>query len=318
MPQPTLSQVHINAPLTNILTAYMQDAADFVAAKVFPVVPVEKKSDLYFTLNKNDWLRSQARKRADATESAGGGFGVSTANYNCEVFAFHKDVGDQIRANADSPLDMDRDASLFVGRQLLLAQEQDWAAQYFTTGVWGTDVVGGVGFTKWSDYAGSNPLLDIKTARSTIKQNTGYAPNKLVLGYQVFETLVDHPMLVDRYKYTNAETLTKEMIARLFQVDEVIVASAVQASNDEGATASYGFIAPNSALLCYVAPKPGILVPSAGYTFMWKGVSGGLGTETAVKSFYMNHLAATRIEGEAAWSNNIVGSDLGYFLSAAI
>jgi hypothetical protein len=36
MPQPTQSQVHVDAVLTNISVGYMQDAANFIADKVFP------------------------------------------------------------------------------------------------------------------------------------------------------------------------------------------------------------------------------------------------------------------------------------------
>ena len=40
-----LRDVHIDGPLSNISTAYMQEQTDFVAGRVFPVVPVEKQSD---------------------------------------------------------------------------------------------------------------------------------------------------------------------------------------------------------------------------------------------------------------------------------
>ena len=50
MPQPTLQDVHVNRPLTNVSVAYLQEAAgvEFVADKAFPAVPVENKSDLYY------------------------------------------------------------------------------------------------------------------------------------------------------------------------------------------------------------------------------------------------------------------------------
>jgi len=51
MPQPTLGDVHVNRPLTNISVAYSQEAAgvEFVAGRAFPAIPVENKSDLYWT-----------------------------------------------------------------------------------------------------------------------------------------------------------------------------------------------------------------------------------------------------------------------------
>ena len=73
MAEPTLGSVHVNRPLTNISQAYIQDSADFVADKIFPVVPVQKQSDRYFVYTKGDWFRDEAQIRAPATESAGGG-----------------------------------------------------------------------------------------------------------------------------------------------------------------------------------------------------------------------------------------------------
>ena len=48
MTNPTLSQVHVDAILTNSSVAYIQAADNFIANKVFPIVPVDKQSDLYF------------------------------------------------------------------------------------------------------------------------------------------------------------------------------------------------------------------------------------------------------------------------------
>ena len=45
MPQPTLFQVHVQAALTQIAIAYIQDQSYYIADKVFPVIPVEHQSD---------------------------------------------------------------------------------------------------------------------------------------------------------------------------------------------------------------------------------------------------------------------------------
>jgi hypothetical protein len=131
MPQPTRGDVHVNRPLTNISVAFLQDQSRFIADKVFPSVPVMKKSDLYFTYPKEQWFRTDAQKRAPSTESAGSGYGITTASYSCEPYALHKDVDDQIRANADSPINLDAEATEFVTRQLMLKREKDWATAFF-------------------------------------------------------------------------------------------------------------------------------------------------------------------------------------------
>ena len=60
MAQPTGAILNIDRPLTNISLAYIQSADAFIADKIFPTVPVEARSDLYYTYTKNDWFRDEA------------------------------------------------------------------------------------------------------------------------------------------------------------------------------------------------------------------------------------------------------------------
>jgi hypothetical protein len=324
MPQPSINTVHIDAILTNISVAYIQKQENFIADKVFPVVPVDKKSDKFFTYNKNDWFRDEAQRRADATESAGSGYSLNTGSYSADVWAFHKDIGDQTIANADAPLNPLREATEFVTSRLMLRKELQFVSDFFTTGVWGTDVTGvagtpGGGQTKqWSDYTSSDPINDIEAAKAAILSTTGMEANTLVLGYETFRQLKNHPDLVDRIKYTSSQTITEDMLARMFDLDRVLVAKAVKATNNEGAAGAYGFAYGKAALLCHVASAPGLLTPSAGYTFSWTGVSGGIGTSIGVRSFRMESIKAERVEAEMAFDNKVIGADLGYFWTTIV
>ena len=125
--QPSLSQVHVNRPLTSFSIAYIQSARNFVANRVAPSIPVQKQSDAYFKHNKGDFFRDEMKKRAPATESAGSGWNISTETYLAEVWALHKDIPDQIRANQDAPLDMERDATIFLTHKALLRKEKIFA-----------------------------------------------------------------------------------------------------------------------------------------------------------------------------------------------
>jgi hypothetical protein len=324
MPQPTQSQVHVDAILTNISVAYMQRAENFIADKVFPVVPVDKQSDKYFTYTKNDWLRDEAQVRADGTESVGSGYNIGTDTYYADVWAIHKDVGDQTRANADAPINVDREAAEFVTHRLLLRRELQFVTDFMSDGVWGTSATGVASgastdeFVQWNNYTTSDPIEDIEAAKSDILSVTGMEANTLVLGYDVFRQLKNHPDLVDRIKYTSSQTITEDMLARMFDIERVLVSKAIKATNAEGATEAYSFATGKSALLCHVAPNPGLLTPSAGYTFQWTGVSQGLGATIGTSSFRLESLKATRIEAEVAFDNKIIGSDLGYYFGSAV
>ena len=319
MSQPTLSQVHVNRPLTNVSIAYIQALSAFIAGRVFPVVPVERQSDIYPVYTKNDWFRDEAKLRPAGGESVGSGYNIDNSNtYYAGVYAIHKDIADQIRANADAGINLDRDATELVTTRLLIRRERIFAQNYFTTGIWGTDRVGGTDFTVWSNYATSDPVTDIETGRTAILQATGYLPNTLVLGWNVFSKLKHHPDIVDRFKYVSSESITETMLGRLFEVERVIVAQAVYASNVEGETAAYAFTHGNHALLCYAAMSPSLLRPSAGYTFAWTGLNPAMRESVALTRFRMEHLRADRVEGEMAFDLKMVASDLGYFWSGAV
>jgi len=324
MPQPSINSVHVDAILTNISVAYLQKQDNFIADKVFPIVPVDKKSDKFFVYTKNDWFRDEAQRRADATESAGSGYNLSTGTYSAEVYAFHKDVGDQTVANADAPLNPLREATEFVTQRLLLRRELQFVSDFFTTGVWADDVTGVAGSPssgetkQWSDYTSSDPIDDIEEAKSEVLSNTGMEPNTLVLGYEVFRQLKNHPDLVDRIKYTSSQTITEDMLARMFDLDRVLVAKAVKATNREGASEAYSYAYGKAALLAHVAPNPGLMTPSAGYHFSWTGVSGGIGSTIGVSSFRMESLKAERVEAEMSFDNKVIGADLGYFWNTIV
>ena len=311
MPQPTSTDVHVDAILTNISVAYMQESYAFVAARAFPQVSVNKQTDKYFTYSQADFFRDQVQRRADGTESAGTGYGLSTASYSCDVFALHKDIGDQTRANADAPLSPDMDATRFLTQQMLIRQEVEWAAAAFTTGVWGTDATPS---TLW-DAASSTPIANIETAKNTVLTNTGYVPNTVIMSYKVMSALMDNSDIVDRIKYTSTDSVSEELLARLFGVDRVLVMAGTYNTAAEGATAAYSQIGDKDVLVAYVAPTAGLMVPSAGYTMLWNGVSQGFGTSTAVARYRMDTLRADRIEIESAWDTKIVSSSLGYFFN---
>jgi hypothetical protein len=324
MAQPGVSGVHTDAVLTNISVAFMQDQSKYIAQQVFPVVTVDKASNFFYKYDQEDWFRDEAEKRADATESKGSGYEVGKDSYSCDVFAFHKDVGDQLLANADAPLNPLREATQFVASRMLLRQERQFVADFLQTGVWSNEFTGvasgptGNQFVKWSDYANSDPIQDVERFKESIAGKTGYDPNVLTLGKNVFTKLKNHPDIIDRIKYTSSENVTKDLLARLFEVDKVLVSTSMYATNKEGQTGAYGYNFGDGILLTHSASSPGLLTPSAGYTFAWTGVSDGAGLAIGTTQFRMDHLRAERIESQSAWDNKVIAADLGALASAVV
>lgn len=315
--QPTFTEVHVNRPLTDLSLAYLQSENDFVASRVFPIVPTDKASNNYFRYTKDWFLKSFAQFRGVGAPAPISGYEMDTATYTCNRIAIARDIADPIRAQADIA-DLDSEAVRWINQQILMKMEIDWAAKYFVTGVWGTSTTPTV---LWDDAA-STPIEDVRTGRRTIRQNTGQSANKLVVGAKLFDNLLDHPDIIDRIKYGQTPgapaQANEQILAKLFEVDEVVVCRAIQNTAVEGAAAVLSFIAGSkNALLVHAAPNPGLLTASAGYTFAWAGAPGANQAGMVFKTFRDERIESDIIEGNAWYDQKVVATDLGYaFINA--
>ena len=85
---------------------------------------------------------------------------------------------------------------------------------------------------------------------------SGFAPNIAVMGAYVMAALKKHADIIDRIKYTQRGVVTEDLIATLFDVDELFVSYATVASGPEtsdarteDAAATYEFIGPGTDVL---------------------------------------------------------------------
>lgn len=344
MPQPTLSDVHVNVPLSNLTLMYDQMDDAFVADRVFPILPVEQRSDVYYKYLPSDFVRNQMALRAPGAESAGSGYRLdNTGTYLCQVWSLHKDIPDQIRANADAVLNLDFEATKFLSDMARLNREIQWANTFFTTSVWTTAITGastGGGSTvtaisanaatwlQWNDAA-STPIEDVRAAKRNVQLAGLYRPNKIVLGRTTFDVLLDHPDIKERIKYgqtggpgnNRPAIATREILAQIFELDEVLVMDGIQNTTTEGiaeASQAFSFIAGKNALLIYSPPSAGIMTACSGLTFAWTGYLGASAFGTRIKSFYLPWLESTRVEVDNAFIHKCVAPNLGCFFNGIV
>lgn len=314
MPLPTVSDVHIDVPLSTMSVAFAADDPP-VSERIFPVLPTDKQSNKYYIYDLADWNRVSVQPRAPGTESEGADWRLSTDAFYCDEFALHKDITFQERANQDSVLDLDSDAVRFLVRQMRMKKDKQWATDFFTTGIWtgsttGTDISPSV---KWN-AANSTPIKDIRAEIRSIHTKSGYKPNTLVIGATTWDAIQDNADFLARVQYTMGPAMvTEALLAQLLGIQRVIVAELMEATSQEGAASTttaqmFG----EGALLCYVAPAPGRMTPSCGYQFRWNipGIP-----NQAVSKFEMPHLKSDRVEIQSAWDNKLVSAIMGVFFS---
>lgn len=331
MPIMQQSDTYVDAPLTNVAINYVNSNQEYVADKVFPVVPTEKQSGKYFKFDAADLLRIDVKKKAAGGPVPRSGWTVSTDTYSAEVRAIGNEIHDQTRATADPTIDLDKNSVAFVMGQILRNRDVDFANTFMATGIWGTDYTGvanadndtAAEVTKWNDYTNSDPVGDIDLARDTIHKATGFKPNKLVLAKDVYNVLKGHPDIIDRIKYTgsndNPARVNKNTLAALFEVEELLVIDTVYNTAAEGVTAAGSFLAAGKALLVYAPANASVDLPSAGYTFSWSGFVGSNNTGVRVRNYRQpEEFESDMVEGQAAYDMKVTGSALGALFASLV
>jgi len=326
--QPTPGDVHVNTPLSNISVAEIQSMDAFVADKVFPNISSGKQGDRYWTFDRGYFNRDEMQVRGPSTESAGGDYTVdNTPTFFCPVQAFHHDIDDQRRANEDTPLNADKEATILCTHKAMIRRELSWASKYFAASLWTTEFDGVASspssseFLQWND-SGSDPIEVIRAQKTAMLKLTGVKPNTLVIGPEVYDSLIDHPDIIDRVKYGQTApgiaTLDTSDLAAVLKIPRVFVMEAVYNSAAQGATNVGAFIGGKSALLCHAAPSPGLMTPTAGYTFSWNGYLGASAMGGRISKFRMEQLKSDRVEIEMAFDQKLVAADMGCFFATAV
>ena len=308
--------LHIDGPLTDVSTAYIQSQTNYVAGKVFPQVNVQKQSDVYFVYDKADFLRVEAKPRAPGSRVAQAGYKVSNSPYYAKVVGLGKAISDQDMANTDAPQNLEADAAKYLSQQLLLKKDLDFLSTYFKTGVW-TDATPS---TKWGT-AGTDPIVDITTQIEVISARTGIASQDMTvtIAADAWAKMKNHPAVLERVKYSGSNLVpakaSTQAVASALEVKEVIVTRAVYNSAVEGATGSFGYMATANALLITYAPsEASLLTPSAGYLFNWSGLLGSGSAGIRMSKYWEDNTRSWQIEGEMAYDMKVVSTDCGVFM----
>lgn len=314
---PDQTDVHVDAALTNFAQQFLQEPAAFTFDQVFTSMPVSKATDKYYTYSRDDFWRDEGDASmllGDGAHVRRGGFRMSTASFSCDVRAYGHPITKGRRKNADAAINVDKDGVNYVLQKLLVRHGAQWVTEFFAGSIWGTTTTLS-GTDQWSDFANSDPVAAIDTACVAVEAATGHWPNRVVVGRRVDIKLRRHPVIQALYNVTDADSITDEMLARVFNVEKYVVLKAVKATNIEGATAAFDYIAGKHCLVCYVAPD-GSDGATAGKVFTWDGWGNDQGV--AIQTYYEEQSRSDIIEGFLALDFKVTSTALGYFYENAV
>lgn len=331
MTTPTVSDLHVNRPLTNMSVAYMQSLAKFQADNLAPMVPSDKQSNIYFKLNKEYWFSDIMAKRGVGAAAIRRGYGVSTDSFLTELFALGKEIDDQQRANQDSPLNVDRTAMKFVTRAALMNREMGFKNAYWKAGVWSTDITGGAGASNiegagtmlhWDDPA-ATPLEDVDHMMNIMEKLTSFTPNTLVVSKPVWQALKRCPEILNKItggsNVNSPAQVTRQMVAALMELDQIVVLSAVYNTAGFGKAMVGDYIFGKHAWLEYRNPAGALTIEdvTAAATITWQQYAGNK-NGTRILKWRNEEIHSDIIEIESTYVHKVIAPDLGIFINGAI
>jgi hypothetical protein len=129
------------------------------------------------------------------------------------------------------------------------------------------------GTSQFNDYTNSDPMTIFQNAKTAMILACGTAPNKVVMGRQVYDVIINHPKLIARLGSINRSTEQdmKAALAALIGVDTVLIGEAVQNPVNDGQTDALSFIWGKDITFMYTTPAPALEQLSAGYMLQLAG-----------------------------------------------
>ena len=215
---------------------------EFIAGQVFPVLQTNSPAMKITKYLPADYFRNDAGVRGEGGEARRGGFKTTEVSYSTAETAFAVPITDELRRNAKKqsaqPLQPDIEAIELAKRKVMLKRESE-VASLITAATWADGVSGGADAEgAWASDAGTNTFLtDIRTAIQALRQkgivSGANMEIRLLLDDLTFDEVIDIAAIKDQIKYTSAESITPDMLARILKIDKLIVPSVIENTANE-------------------------------------------------------------------------------------
>ncbi|MFC8008944.1 hypothetical protein [Streptomyces cinereoruber] len=302
--------------LTNQALAYEND--NYVAEDFLPSAPVATQSGKHwiydrgrFRPSKNGGVRAEGARSEEVLHEFTTGLPYFAEDHAKKVFVTDEE-DENAKATGRDPFS---DATDHVTEIQLVDREVEAASILTTTGNYASGHVEALaGGDQWSDYGNSTPIQDVHAAIQTIHSKLFVDANKILLPKQVFTVLQDHPDFLERAKYTQLGVVTTDLLARIWGVDQVVVAGAGKNTARAGQTDSMGYIWGKNVVISYVNPSQGEKVLTFGRNYQWKSaiVERLRGTdEQDRRGTYVRR-------GDHYYDQRIVSNEAGFLFTSAV
>lgn len=182
----------------------------------------------------------------------------------------------------------------------------------------------GLGFTTWTNFktaysnkaggaewsnALSNPIEDVLSLKRSVANQIGIRPNSMVLGTAVFDQLLTNKDILDRIRYTTADSIDTDILARYFGLERGLRVAEGRYLADDGKLLP---VFPENGILLFYSPNgpsdsvmpaggANAATPAFAYTYQLTG------TPTVRPEYYIRERRVVRAEITIERVVNLVG-----------
>lgn len=316
MPYATgLGLQQINPGLSNLSVKFANDRAGYLVTK-FPTVQVAHETDIYYVYGRESFQIPETI-RANKAPANRSEHILSTATYALDRHSLDDIVTDRERRNANVGLNPDVDTMEHLTDQILGRMELNAASTIFTTATSFDSTASLTSTMYWSLVTTTTDVIgNVETATSVIMKAAGRRANTLVMGEQTFRYVKNQPNVIERIKYSERGIITTDILSAVFDIQNILVGSAVYDQGVEGqAVPSTTFIWNGKIAAMYLEPSAKLKSPSALYNFQ---MADGGQYPFAVKKYRDDKLEGDVIEVNAFYKTVKTGGPAGFLMTVHV
>jgi len=160
----------------------------------------------------------------------------------------------------------------------------------------------------FDDYNNAvNPLEAIRAACSSVRSRIAKFPNTMVMGYSAYQTLINHPKILDNVEYSGLSKVNLKILSELTDIRNIYVGKAVESVDGNTFSDIWG----DNIIIAYVdeneRSKRSEFNPSFGYTIQRKN-------KPEIDTYYENGGKLKVIRNTDNYDLKITASDAAFLI----
>ncbi len=298
------------------------DRLGFVGYRVLPVVEVSVSAGTFGRIPLAQLLKNADVKRNNRSGYNRGDWQFQEESFVTKEYGFEVPVDRRDAALYASFFDAELVSAEIARDTVLRAAEKRIADLIFNTTTWtGSTLTTAIAAGKeWSNAANAEPIVDVENAILKVFTGTGVWPNTLLLTRKTFRLLRNSDQIIDRIasqgagNATKATDITAQMLARVFDLDQVIIAGASRNTANEGQTAVPDSIWNNDyAMVLKVPTTNNIKEPCVGRSFHWGADGSTIGC--TMETYYEEQVRADVVRARHDVDEKVIAAAFGHLIT---